>query len=195
MRKAEISRKTKETDIKVAVNLDGKGIYDVNSGIPFLDHMLEQLSKHSLVDITLVAKGDLHVDFHHTCEDIGLALGMAFDKALGNRAGITRFAHSYVPMDDVLTLVAIDLSGRPYSVFDVEFSGSQIGNMDVELFREWFNAFAGTLKANIHVKNHYGINNHHKIESCYKALALSLRRAITVDERQSGSVPSTKGSI
>ena len=153
MRKADIVRKTNETDIKVSVNLDGNGNYDIDTGIPFLDHMLEQLSKHSLIDINLVAKGDIHVDFHHTCEDIGIVIGMAFNKALGDRSGITRFAHSYVPMDDVLTLVAVDISGRPASVFDVEFLSATIGNMDVELFREWFGAFAGSLKANIHVKN------------------------------------------
>jgi imidazoleglycerol-phosphate dehydratase len=195
MRTAEIVRKTKETDIKALVNLDGSGNYDIDTGIPFLDHMLEQLSKHSLVDISLIAKGDIHIDFHHTCEDIGIVLGMAFNKALGDRCGITRFAHSYIPMDDVLTLVAVDISGRPALVFDVDFLSPLVGNMDVELFREWFNAFAGSLKANIHVKNCYGVNNHHKIESCYKGLALSLRKAFSVDERQKGSIPSTKGSI
>jgi imidazoleglycerol-phosphate dehydratase len=195
MRKASISRKTNETDVKVTVNIDGTGTYQIDTGIPFFDHMLEQLSKHSLIDIDLVAKGDIHVDFHHTCEDVGIVLGKALAQALGDKAGITRFAHSVVPMDDVLTLVAVDISGRPASVFDVNFTSDRIGNFDVELFAEWFNAFSGSLKANIHVKNLYGQNNHHKIESCYKALAHSLRKAFTIDDRQKGKIPSTKGSI
>jgi imidazoleglycerol-phosphate dehydratase len=195
MRKTSVTRKTNETDVRVSVNIDGTGSYNIDTGIPFLDHMIEQLSKHSLIDIDLVAKGDIHIDFHHTCEDIGIVLGKALNEALGDKAGITRFAHSYVPMDDVLTLVAVDISGRPASIFDVDFKSDRIGNMDVELFAEWFSAFTGSLKANIHVKNLYGMNNHHKIESCFKALAHSLRKAFTVDERQQGKIPSTKGSI
>ncbi|MBL6785325.1 MAG: imidazoleglycerol-phosphate dehydratase HisB [Rickettsiales bacterium] len=195
MRKAKVTRKTNETDVTVEINIDGSGSYSIDTGIAFFDHMLEQLSKHSLIDISLKAVGDIHVDFHHTCEDVGIVLGKAMSQALENRAGINRFAHSYVPMDDVLTLVAVDISGRPASVFDVEFSGSQIGNMDVELFNEWFHAFSGGLKANIHVKNLYGFNNHHKIESCYKALALSLKTAFAIDPRKEGVIPSTKGTI
>ena len=195
MRKSTIKRKTKETDITVSINLDGKGIYNINTPIPFLNHMLEQLSKHSFVDIDIEAKGDVEIDFHHTCEDVAIVLGEAFNKALGDRAGINRFASAHIPMDDVLTLVAIDLSGRPYSNFAVEFSIDKLGEFDTELFREWFNAFAQTLKANIHVKNLYGKNNHHKIESCFKGLAICIASAIKIDEGKKDIIRSTKGSI
>lgn len=194
-RQAEIARKTKETEIAVKVDLDGKGLYDVSTGIGFLDHMLEQLSRHSLIDITLVAKGDLHIDFHHTTEDSGIALGQAVAKALGDRAGITRYADAHLPMDETMTRVAIDVSGRPYLIWQVEFSRPKIGDMDTELFREWFQAFAQNAGITLHIATLYGENNHHIAESCFKGLARALRTAITLDPRQSGRVPSTKGTL
>lgn len=194
MRKVQIIRETKETKIKVDVNLDGSGRYNISTGVGFLDHMLEQLSKHSGVDIDLQAEGDTHIDAHHTCEDIGIALGQAFRKALGEKRGVNRFASKYVPMDETLTRVVLDLSGRPYVVFDVSFSQDKLGELDTELIREWFFAFGQNLMANLHVTNLYGVNNHHKAESCFKALALAVKDAITV---QSGNqdIPSTKGTI
>ncbi len=195
MRKASIERNTKETQIKVEINLDGKGVYNVNTGIGFFDHMIEQLSHHSLIDINLQAKGDLHIDFHHTVEDCGIAVGAAIKKALGDKKGITRFGHSYVPMDETLSRVTIDLSGRSYTVFNCEFKRDKVGDMDCELFREWFIAFAGAMNCNLHVENLYGINNHHIIESCFKALARSLRDSVTIDKRKEGVVASTKGVL
>jgi len=195
MRTATITRNTKETQISVELNLDGTGQYEVNTGIGFLDHMLEQLSRHSLIDLKVQAKGDLHIDFHHTTEDTGIAIGEAFTKALGERKGITRYAHTYIPMDETLSRVAIDISGRPYFVWKVDFSKPKLGDMDTELFREWFQAFAFAAGATLHVENLYGINNHHIVESCYKALARSLRVATAIDPRKSDEVPSTKGTL
>lgn len=194
-RTARVERQTKETSISVEVNLDGTGKYDISTGIGFLDHMLEQLSRHSLIDLTVKAKGDLHIDFHHTTEDTGLAIGKAVADALGERTGITRFGSALSPMDETLTRVAIDLSGRPYFVWKVEFSKDKLGEMDTELFREWFQAFAQTSGMTLHIENLYGTNNHHIVESCYKGLARSLRQAIEIDARKAGEVPSTKGVL
>lgn len=192
---ATVERSTKETAISVTVNLDGTGTYDISTGIGFLDHMLEQLSKHSLIDLTVKAKGDLHIDFHHTTEDTGLAIGKAIADALGERAGITRFGSALSPMDETLTRVALDLSGRPYFVWKVEFSKPKLGDMDTELFREWFQAFAQQSGTTLHIENLYGVNNHHIVESCFKGLARALREAITLDPRKAGQVPSTKGVL
>jgi imidazoleglycerol-phosphate dehydratase len=195
VRKASVSRNTKETQIEVEINLDGTGKYEVSTGIGFLDHMLEQLSRHSLIDIKLKAKGDLHIDFHHTTEDSGWAIGQAVSKALGERLGITRYGHSYIPMDETLSRVALDLSNRPYLIWKVDFSKPKLGDMDTELFREWFQAFSQSAGATLHVENLYGDNNHHIVESCYKGLARALRVAIDIDPRKSGEVPSTKGVL
>ncbi|GDX35540.1 imidazoleglycerol-phosphate dehydratase [Alphaproteobacteria bacterium] len=195
MRQASIERNTKETKIKVKVNLDGKGIYNVSTGIGFFDHMLEQLSCHSLIDIDLQAQGDLHIDFHHTVEDCAISLGEAVKKALGDKIGITRFAHSYVPMDETLTRCVIDLSGRAYPIFNCEFKRDKIGEMDCELFREFFFAFAQNLGCNLHIENFYGTNNHHIIESCFKSLARALRVAISIDDRKKNAINSTKGLL
>jgi imidazoleglycerol-phosphate dehydratase len=195
MRKAEIKRKTNETDITVSVNLDGTGVYSMATGIGFLDHMLEQLARHSLIDITLRAKGDLHIDFHHTAEDTGIVLGKAVAKALGDEAGIVRYADVHLPMDETLTRVALDVSGRPFLIWRAEFSRPKVGEMDTELFREWFQAFAQNAGITLHVENLYGENNHHIAETCYKGLARALRLAITLDPRQAGRVPSTKGTL
>ena len=192
---ARVERSTKETSISVEVNLDGTGKYEVATGIGFLDHMLEQLSRHSLIDITVKAKGDLHIDFHHTTEDTGLALGKAVADALGERAGIVRFGSALSPMDETLTRVALDLSGRPYFVWNVNFSKDKLGEMDTELFREWFQAFATTAGMTLHIENLYGINNHHIVESCFKGLARALREAVAIDPRKAGMVPSTKGVL
>ncbi len=194
-RTARVSRKTKETEIEVEVNLDGTGQYEVSTGIGFLDHMLEQLSRHSLMDLKVKATGDLHIDYHHTTEDTGLAIGKAVADALGDRAGITRFGSALSPMDETLTRIALDLSGRPYFVWNVEFTKPKLGDMDTELFREWFQAFAQTSGMTLHIENLYGVNNHHIVESCYKGLARALREAITIDARKAGSVPSTKGVL
>jgi len=195
MRVAEIARSTKETDIRVRLDLDGTGIYSINTGIGFLDHMLEQLSRHSLIDLTVEAKGDLHIDFHHTTEDVGLALGQALAQALGDRKGITRYGEATIPMDETLTRVALDLSGRPYLVWKVAFSRDKLGEMDTELFKEWFQAFAQTSGTTLHVENLYGENNHHIVESSFKALARALRQAIEIDPRKADAVPSTKGTL
>ncbi|ODA68044.1 Imidazoleglycerol-phosphate dehydratase [Methyloligella halotolerans] len=194
-RRAEIDRSTKETEISVRVDLDGTGAYDVATGVGFFDHMIEQLARHSLIDITLKAKGDLHIDQHHTVEDSGIALGQAVAKALGDKTGITRYGSCYLPMDETLTRVALDVSGRPYLIWDVEFTRAKIGEMDTELFREWFQAFAQNAGITLHVTNLYGENNHHIAETCYKALARALRDAVSIDERQAGRVPSTKGRL
>ncbi len=192
---AKVERATKETSIKVEINIDGSGKYEVTTGIGFLDHMLEQLSKHSLIDLKVKAIGDLHIDFHHTTEDVGIAIGEAFAKALGDKKGITRFAHAYAPMDETLTRVALDLSNRPYLVWNVNFTKPKLGEMDTELFKEWFQAFAQSAGCTLHVENLYGINNHHIVESCYKALAISLRKATTIDPRKGEQIPSTKGVL
>ncbi len=194
-RTASIDRRTKETNISATVNLDGTGAYDIATGVGFLDHMLEQLARHGLFDITLKAEGDLHIDQHHTTEDSGIVLGQAFAQALGDKAGITRYGSCYLPMDETLTRVALDVSGRPFLVWKVDFSRSKVGEMDTELFREWFQAFAQNAGITLHVENLYGENNHHVAETCYKALARALRQAVAVDARQSGRVPSTKGQL
>ncbi len=195
MRSAEIERNTSETAITASVSLDGTGHYDVKTGIGFLDHMLEQLAKHSLIDITVRADGDLHIDMHHTTEDTGIALGLAFRQALGDMKGIRRFSHVMLPMDETLSRVAIDVSGRPYLVWNVTFSQPKIGDMDTELFREWFQAFAMNAGMTLHVETLYGENNHHIAESCFKGLARALRTAVEIDERQAGVIPSTKGRL
>ena len=177
MREGKVARKTKETDIAVSVNLDGTGKYDVETGIGFLDHMMEQLSRHSLMDLTVRAKGDLHIDYHHTTEDSGIAIGEAVNQALGDRRGIVRFATATVPMDETLSRVSIDISDRPYLIWMVEFSKPKLGEMDTELFKEWFQAFAQNARVTLHVENLYGENNHHIVESCFKALARALRAA------------------
>ena len=195
MRTAKIARNTKETQISVEINLDGKGVYKVDTGIGFLNHMIEQLSHHSLVDINLEVKGDLHIDFHHTTEDCGIAIGEAFKQALGDKKGITRFGHAYIPMDETLSRVVVDLSGRAYPIFNCEFKRDKVGDMDCELFREWFFAFAAALGCNLHIENLYGLNNHHIIESCFKGLARALRQAIAIDERKRDAIASTKGVL
>jgi len=194
-RTATITRQTKETAITATVSLDGTGACDVKTGVGFLDHMLEQLARHSLIDIKLEAKGDLHIDLHHTTEDTGIALGQAVAKALGDRAGITRYADVHLPMDEAMTRVAVDVSGRPFLVWDVAFTRDKLGEMDTELFREWFQAFAQNAGITLHVANLYGANNHHIAETCFKGLARALRIAIAIDARQAGRVPSTKGSL
>jgi imidazoleglycerol-phosphate dehydratase len=195
MRQAKIDRATNETKISVSVDLDGTGKADIATGIGFLDHMLEQVARHSLIDITLKAEGDLHVDQHHTTEDSGIALGQAIAKALGDKRGITRFASAYLPMDEALTRVALDISGRPYLVWNVVFTRSKVGDMDTELFHEWFRAFVQNAGLTCHVENLYGENNHHVVESCYKGLARALGTAVAIDTRQADRVPSTKGSL
>jgi len=194
-RKAKISRKTKETNIVVEVNLDGKGKYNINTGIGFLDHMLEQVSKHSLIDITIKAKGDTHIDLHHTTEDTGIALGEAIKKAAGNRKGITRYASSVIPMDETLSRISIDISNRPYLIWRVDLKVEKLGEMDTELFKEWFQGFSQSAGITLHVENIYGENSHHKIESCFKGLARSLKDALMIDKRIKNSVPSTKGTL
>ena len=194
-RSATIDRATKETKIKATIDLDGSGSYDIETGVGFLDHMLEQLARHALIDITLRAKGDLHIDFHHTTEDSGIVLGQAVAKALGDKQGITRYASVDLPMDETLTRVAIDVSGRPYLIWNVKFTQPKLGDMDTELFREWFQAFALTAGITLHITNVYGENNHHIAETCFKGLARALRQAIAIDPRQGARVPSTKGTL
>ena len=195
MRKYSLNRKTKETTIEVQVNLDGIGKSNINTGIGFLDHMLDQISKHSLIDITIRAIGDLHVDLHHTTEDSALALGEALNKALGERKGIKRFGQALSAMDETLSRVVVDCSNRPYLVWKVDFTISQLGEMDTELFKEWFQAFSQSSGITLHVENLYGENNHHIIESCFKGLARALREAISLDLKRTGEIPSTKGSL
>jgi imidazoleglycerol-phosphate dehydratase len=195
MRKAEVTRKTRETEVRAAVNLDGEGRSRISTGIGFLDHMLDQLARHSLLDLEVEAKGDLHIDFHHTTEDTGIAIGQAVAKALGGRAGIQRFGEALIPMDETLTRVALDASNRPYLVWKVAFTRPKLGEMDTELFREWFQAFAQAAGLTLHVENLYGENNHHIVESCYKGLARALRAAIAIDLRKPDAVPSTKGVL
>jgi imidazoleglycerol-phosphate dehydratase len=194
-RQATIDRSTKETKIKATVDLDGTGAYDVATSIGFLDHMLEQLARHSLIDITLKAKGDLHIDFHHTTEDCGIVLGQAVAKALGDKQGIARYAGVHLPMDETLTRIAVDVSGRPYLIWKVAFPSPKIGDMDTELFREWFQAFAQNAGITLHIETLYGANSHHIAETCFKGLARALRAAIAIDPRQAGRVPSTKGTL
>jgi imidazoleglycerol-phosphate dehydratase len=195
MRKASVKRKTGETDIAVSVDLDGTGACRIATGIGFFDHMLELFGRHSLIDLDVEAKGDLHVDFHHTVEDTGIALGQAVSKALGDKKGIRRYASLDLPMDETLTRVALDISGRPYLVFRTGFSQAKIGEFDTELVREWFQAFAINAGVTLHVETLYGDNNHHIAESCLKGLARALRLAVEIDPRQEGRIPSTKGSL
>jgi imidazoleglycerol-phosphate dehydratase len=195
MRSATIKRKTKETDIEVAVNLDGSGVAEISTGIGFFDHMLDLLARHSRIDMTVKAVGDLHVDDHHTTEDVGIALGQAVKQALGDMAGITRYASIHMPMDETLTRVVIDVSGRPMLVFRTAFLTHKIGTFDTELVREWFNAFAINAGITLHVETLYGDNSHHIAESCFKGLARALRAAVAIDPRAAGEVPSTKGRL
>ena len=195
MRQATIERSTNETQINIEVNLDGQGEYDVDTGIGFLDHMLEQLSRHSLMDLMVRAKGDLHIDYHHTTEDTGIAIGQAISTALSDRRGIVRYGSALIPMDETLTRVALDLSNRPYLIWKVKIARPKLGDMDTELFKEWFQAFAQAAGATLHVENLYGENAHHIVESCFKGLARSLRTAIALDNRVGGSIPSTKGAL
>ena len=194
-RKAKINRKTKETSIAVEVNIDGKGNYNIDTKIGFLNHMLEQFSKHSLIDLKLKAKGDTHIDLHHTTEDTGIAIGECLKKALRSSKGIKRFAHALIPMDETLTRVAIDISNRPYLIWKVNLKVEKLGEMDTELFKEWFQAFSQAAGITLHVENIYGDNSHHKIESCFKALARSLREALEIDKRIKNILPSTKGKL
>jgi imidazoleglycerol-phosphate dehydratase len=195
MRTANIERKTKETTISVDVNIDGTGQYKIQTGIGFLDHMLEQISRHSLIDLKVKAKGDLHIDLHHTTEDTGIAVGEAIAKALGDKKGIKRYAHAMIPMDETLSRVALDVSNRPYLVWNVTLKVEKLGEMDTELFKEWFQAFAQAAGITLHVENIYGDNSHHIIESCFKGLAKTLRVAFEIDERIKDVIPSTKGTI
>ena len=195
MRIAKVNRRTKETSIDAEVNLDGKGIYKIDTGIGFLNHMLEQLSKHSLVDINLRAKGDLHIDLHHTTEDSGIVIGEAIAKALGDKKGIKRYAHAYIPMDETLSRVSLDISNRPYLVWNVKLKVEKLGEMDTELFKEWFQAFSQSAGITLHIENIYGDNSHHIIESCFKGLARALRLALEKDARAGDSLPSTKGIL
>lgn len=195
MRTATVERKTRETEIFVSVDLDGSGEYDIDTGIGFLDHMLEALSKHSLIDMKVRAEGDLHIDYHHTTEDTGIVIGQAVAKALGDLKGIRRFAHAEIPMDETCSRAAIDISNRPYLVWKVNFSKPKLGDMDTELFKEWFQAFAQAAGITLHIETLYGENNHHIVESCFKALARALRQAVEIDPRQSDEIPSTKGVL
>jgi imidazoleglycerol-phosphate dehydratase len=195
MRKASIDRKTTETQVSASIDLDGTGTFDVKSGVSFLDHMLEQLSRHSLMDVSLRCQGDTHIDFHHTTEDSAIALGQAVAKALGDRKGIRRYASCLLPMDEAMTRAAVDVSGRPYLIWKVEFSRPKIGEFDTELVREWFQAFAMNAGITLHVETLYGDNCHHIAESCFKALARVLRYAIEIDPRQKDRIPSTKGTL
>lgn len=195
MRKASVERNTKETRIAASLDLDGRGRYDVATGVGFLDHMLEQLSRHSLIDIALKAEGDLHIDDHHTTEDSGIVLGQALSQALGERKGIRRYGEALIPMDETLTRVALDASNRPYLIWKVAIPRDKLGTMDTELFKEWFQAFAQHGGLTLHVETLYGENSHHIVESCFKGLARALRQAIEIDPRQAEAVPSTKGSL
>jgi imidazoleglycerol-phosphate dehydratase len=195
MRKATVERRTTETSISVSVDLDGEGRYDVKTGVGFLDHMLEQFARHSLIDLTVRAEGDTHIDLHHTTEDVGIALGQAIGKALGERAGISRYASIDLPMDDSCTRAAVDVSGRPYLVWKVDFSRPKVGDFDTELFREFFQALAQHARLTLHIVNLYGENSHHVAETCFKAVARALRAAFALDPRVAGSIPSTKGTL
>ena len=195
MRNAKLSRKTAETDISVEINIDGNGEYDIQTGAGFFDHMLDQLSRHSLIDMKVRCDGDLHIDAHHTSEDVGIALGQAVSQALGDRKGITRYASIDLAMDETLTRAAVDVSGRPYLIWDVSFSAPKVGDYDTELFKEFFQAFSQHAGITLHVTNHYGDNNHHIAETCFKAVARVLRTAMEIDPRQADRIPSTKGSL
>jgi imidazoleglycerol-phosphate dehydratase len=195
MRSATIERKTRETEIKVELELDGSGKYDIQTGIGFLDHMLESFAKHAGFDLVVRAKGDLHIDFHHTTEDTGIAIGQGIAKALGDRAGIRRFGHAMIPMDEAMSRCAVDISARPYLIWQVTFTRPKLGDMDTELFKEWFQALSQNAGFTLHLANLYGENNHHIVESCFKACAQALRDAVAVDPRNAGQIPSVKGSL
>ena len=195
MRRATITRKTNETEITVNVGLDGAGTARISTGIGFFDHMLDQIARHSSIDLEVKAKGDIHIDMHHTVEDTGIALGQAVREALGERKGIGRYADVHLPMDETLTRVAIDISGRPFLVFRSEFTAPKIGDFDTELVREFFQAFAMNAGITLHIETLYGANSHHIAESCFKGVARALRAAIAIDERRKGEIPSTKGSL
>jgi imidazoleglycerol-phosphate dehydratase len=195
MRTAQVTRNTLETQITVSLNLDGTGVSTLATGVPFLDHMLDQIARHGLIDLDIQATGDLHIDAHHTVEDTGITLGQAFAQALGDKKGIRRYASADLPMDGTLTRVAIDVSGRPFLVWKVEFTRDKVGEMDTELFREWFQAFAMNAGVTLHVETFYGDNNHHIAESAFKALARALREAVEIDPRAAGQIPSTKGTL
>jgi imidazoleglycerol-phosphate dehydratase len=195
MRKAAVKRATKETDVEVTIDLDGAGASAVATGIGFLDHMLDLLARHSRIDVAVKAKGDLHIDHHHTTEDVGIALGQAVKQALGEMKGITRYADVHMPMDEALTRVALDISGRPFLVFRVEFGRDKVGSFDTELVQEWFQAFAMNAGVTLHVETLHGTNDHHIAESCFKGLARALRVAVAIDPRAAGEVPSTKGKL
>ena len=195
MRAATVERKTRETEIFVALDLDGSGDYDIETGVGFFDHMLEGFAKHSMIDLKVRAEGDLHIDMHHTVEDVGIVMGMAVAKALGSCAGIRRFGAAYIPMDETLSRASIDISKRPYLIWRVNFARPKVGDMDTELFKEWFHAFATNAGICLHVENLYGDNTHHIIESCFKATARAFRQALELDPRSDGGAPSTKGSL
>jgi imidazoleglycerol-phosphate dehydratase len=195
MRKGAVTRKTTETSIEVGLDLDGSGVADVATGVGFFDHMLVQLARHSLVDITIRAEGDRHIDDHHTVEDVGIALGQALAKALGDKRGLTRYAECLLPMDETLTRVALDVSGRPFLVFRTEFPTERIGAFDTALVREFFQAFAGNAGLTLHIETLYGVNSHHIAESCFKGVARALRDAVQIDPREGGRAPSTKGAL
>ncbi len=195
MRKASVERKTRETDISVSLDLDGTGTFDIATGVGFLDHMLESFSKHSGIDLKVRVKGDTHIDFHHTTEDSAIVIGLAMVKALGDRTGIRRFGSALIPMDETLTRCAVDVSARPYFIWKVTFSRAKLGEMDTELFKEWFQALSQNAGLTLHIENLYGENNHHIAESCFKACARALRQAFEIDPRQAGQVPSVKGSL
>jgi imidazoleglycerol-phosphate dehydratase len=194
-RQAEITRKTKETEISVKIRVDGAGVSRISTGIGFFDHMLDQLARHSLMDLEIVAKGDLHIDQHHTVEDVGITVGQAFRQALGELRGIVRYADALIPMDETLTRVAVDVSGRPFLVFKTAFSNAKIGEFDTELVREFFQAFAQNAGLTLHIETLYGVNNHHIAESCFKGVARTIGRAVAIDERQADRIPSTKGAL
>lgn len=194
-RTGSVSRKTRETQIDVSITIDGTGASSMKTGVGFFDHMLDQLARHSLMDMTVKAKGDLHIDTHHTVEDCGWAIGSAFAQAIGDRSGINRYGSFYLPMDEALSRVAVDVSGRPFLVWQVELTSPKLGEMDTEVFREFFQAFSQAAGITLHVENLYGVNSHHVIESCFKALARALRIAVAIDPREAGRVPSTKGVL
>ena len=195
MRTAKITRKTAETDISVELTLDGSGSYDNQTGVGFFDHMLDQLARHSLIDMTIRAKGDLHIDDHHTVEDVGILLGKALAVAMGDKRGIRRYGHCYLPMDECLTRAALDLSGRPFLVWNVAFTAPKIGTFDTELVREFFTALAMNSGMTLHVETLYGVNSHHIAETCFKAVARALRDALETDPRKAEAIPSTKGAL
>lgn len=195
MRQAEVSRNTLETQITVSINIDGTGVSDLHSGLGFLDHMLDQVARHGMMDIAVHAKGDLHIDAHHTVEDIGITLGQAFIKALGDKKGINRYGHAYVPLDEALSRVVLDLSGRPGLEFNCEFTRAAIGEFDVDLFHEFFQGFVNHALVTLHIDNLKGHNSHHQAETIFKAFGRALRMAVTADARMAGITPSTKGSL